>query len=74
MLLQLNLHFRLNTWLQWIGQRQLQDETRNINVLGLGATYIKGSTVCASDIYHDCLAHAKDITMTSLEHHGVSNH
>ena len=20
---------RLNTWLQWIGQRQLQDETRN---------------------------------------------
>ena len=27
-LLQLHLHSRLNTWLQWIGQRQLQDETR----------------------------------------------
>ena len=27
---QLHLHSRLNTWLQWIGQRQQQDETRNI--------------------------------------------
>ena len=25
-----HLHFRLNTGLQWIGRRQLQDETRNI--------------------------------------------
>ena len=25
--------FRLNNWLQWIGQRHLQDETRNIYVL-----------------------------------------
>ena len=31
---------RLNTWLQWIGQRQLQDETRNIEVLGFGEPYI----------------------------------
>ena len=31
------LHSRLNTWLQWIGQRQLQDETRNIYVLGFSA-------------------------------------
>ena len=29
-LLQLHLHSRLNTWLQYIAQRQLQDETRNI--------------------------------------------
>ena len=29
------LHSRLNTWLQWIGQRQLQDETRNIYVFGI---------------------------------------
>ena len=29
-LLQLHLHSRLDTWLQWIGQRQLQDKTRNI--------------------------------------------
>ena len=27
---QLHLHSRLNTWLQWIGQKQLQDKTRNI--------------------------------------------
>ena len=25
-----NLHSRLNTWLHWIGRRQLHDETRNI--------------------------------------------
>ena len=36
------------TWLEWIGQRQLQDETRNIYVLGFGAFYIKGLTVCYS--------------------------
>ena len=29
-LLQLHLHSRLNTWLQWTGQRQLQYETRII--------------------------------------------
>ena len=34
-LLQLHLHSRLNTWLQWIGQRQLQDETRNIKFWNL---------------------------------------
>ena len=34
-LLQLHFHFRHNTWLQWIWHRQLQDETRNIKVLGL---------------------------------------
>ena len=39
-LLQLHFHSQLNTWLQYIGQRQLQDETRNIYVWGLGATYI----------------------------------
>ena len=40
-LLQLH-HSRLNTWLQWIGQRQLQDDTRNIEGLGLGVHYISG--------------------------------
>ena len=29
-LLQLHFHSWLNTWLQWIGNRQLQDEMRNI--------------------------------------------
>ena len=41
MLLQLHLHSRLSTWLQWIGQRQLQDEARNISVLEFGVTYIR---------------------------------
>ena len=31
--------------MQWIGQRQLQDETRNIEVLGFDATYITGFTL-----------------------------
>ena len=44
-LLQLHLHSQLNTWLQWIGQKQLQDKTRNIYVLGLGASYIRELTV-----------------------------
>ena len=44
-LLQLHLHFPLNTWLQYIAQRQLQAETRNLYVLGFGATYIRDFTV-----------------------------
>ena len=44
-LLQLHLHSQLSTWLQWIGQRQLQDETRNIWGGGLGASYIRYLTV-----------------------------
>ena len=47
-LLQLHLHSRLNTWLHWIGQRQLQDETRNIEVWGFGAAYIRYFTVVLS--------------------------
>ena len=44
-LLQLHLHSRLNTWLQWIGQRQLHDDKTNIAVLEFGATYIRDSNV-----------------------------
>ena len=29
-LLQLHINSRLNTWLQWIGHKQLQDETRKV--------------------------------------------
>ena len=36
---------RLNTCLQWIWQRQLQDETRIIPVFGFGAAYIRDFTV-----------------------------
>ena len=46
-LIQLHLQYRLNTWLQWIEQRQLQDKTRNIGVLEFGASDIKGLTVYA---------------------------
>ena len=40
-LLQLHLHSQLNTRLEWLGQ----DETRNISILGSGATYIRCLTV-----------------------------
>ena len=46
-LLQLHLHSRVNTWLQWIGHRQLQDETRNIKVLEFGAPYVSDFTAYA---------------------------
>ena len=41
MLLQLHLHSQLNTWLQWIGQKQQQAETRNIYIWGMDASYIR---------------------------------
>ena len=41
----LHLHSKLKTSLQWIGRRQLQDETRNLEVLELGANYIRGLKV-----------------------------
>ena len=44
-LLQLHLHSQLNIWLQWIGQRQLQDDTRNITVSEFGVPYIRALTV-----------------------------
>ena len=45
MLLQLHLHSRPRTWLQWIGRRQLQDDTRIIYVLIIGVSYIRAFTV-----------------------------
>ena len=44
-LLQLHRHSQLNTWLQYIVQRQLQAEKRNIQVLAFGASYIRDFTV-----------------------------
>ena len=44
-LLQLHLSYLLNTWIQWIGQRQLHDQMRNISVLEFGAAYIRDFTV-----------------------------
>ena len=49
-MLQLYLNFRLNTWLQWIGQIQLLNETRKIYLLGFGGRNIRNlkvlKTVC----------------------------
>ena len=44
-LLQLHLHSPLNTWLQHIAQTQLQVKTRDIYVVGFGASYIREFTV-----------------------------
>ena len=44
-LLQLHLHSPLNTWLQYVAQRQLQANSRSICVLGFGASYIVDFTV-----------------------------
>ena len=49
---------RPNTWLRWIGQRQLQDKMKSIKILGLGATYIRGLTVYEkklSMVHTECL-------------------
>ena len=48
-LLQPHLHPRLGTWPQWIEQRQMQDETRNIYALGFS---IRGLTVMDWAIEH----------------------
>ena len=50
MLPQPHLHSRLKTWLQWIGQRQLPDETRIIEVLGFDASCIIDFLVCLQHI------------------------
>ena len=40
------LHSQLDTWLQWIGQRQsTENETRNIQVLGFGVLYWRFDSV-----------------------------
>ena len=44
-LLQLHLHSPLNTWFEYIAQRQLQAETGNSEALGFGASYIRDFTV-----------------------------
>ena len=51
-LLQLHLHSRFNTWLQSIGQRQLQHETRNIKVLVFGASYVRDFTIYIYNTIH----------------------
>ena len=44
-LLQLHLHYLLNTWLQWIGQRRLQDEIRKCKFWNVVQSYIRDFTV-----------------------------
>ena len=43
-LLQLHHHSRLNTWLQWIGQKQLRWDEKHL-CFWFGATYTKGLTI-----------------------------
>ena len=45
MLIQLHLHSQCYIWLQWIGQKPLQDQTRNISVLRFGVAYNRHLTV-----------------------------
>ena len=45
-ILLLQIEVALNIWRRWIGQRQLQGETRNNQVLEFGSTYIRDLTVC----------------------------
>ena len=42
-------HSRPNAWLQWIGERHLHGETRNISVLVFGGLYTTGFTVCSRE-------------------------
>ena len=44
--LKLHLHYSWNTWLQWIGPRQLQDKMTYIEVWGFVGSYIKGLKLC----------------------------
>ena len=45
-MIQLHLHSRLNTWLQWNGQWQLQDEKRKkLKFWGIWCSYIRDLTV-----------------------------
>ena len=64
---QLHLHPRLNTCLHWIGQRQLQDETRNIEVWGFGASYIGDFTVIKFYSYTDDSTPASSVTSRQLQ-------
>ena len=54
-LLQLHLHSPLNTWVQYIAQRQLQAKMRNIWVLAFGASYIRDFAVNKIPHYWRCV-------------------
>ena len=53
--------FRCDTWLQWVRQRQLQDETINIPVWGIGVTNIRGLTVHYLSIFIAKIVHRVEI-------------
>ena len=50
-LLRLYLYSQLNTWLQYIAQRQLQDEMWDIYVLRFGVPYIKDLMVYLAECH-----------------------
>ena len=79
MLLQLHLHSQLNTWLQWIGQMQLQGETTITLISGFGAAYIGDFTVYAilfhSKLWADaeCMA-AMQYTLLHIKLREICSH
>ena len=62
-LIQLHLHARFNTWLQWSGQGQPQDQVRSIYVLGFGAPHTRGLK-----------AHSIYLNRSSQRKYGPLNH
>ena len=69
-MLQLHLHSWLKTWLEWIAQRQLQDETRDILVSGFGAPYIKDFMVVKTSIP---ISHCNRVPILSFSNHRHNN-
>ena len=61
-LLQLHLRSRLNTWLHWIEQRQLQDETRNIQIWGFGVPHIRDFMVILITLAGVCKCDVRCLT------------
>ena len=64
---QMYFHSRLDTWFQWIGQRQLQDETRHIYVLWFDASYIRCLAVYVCICQSDCPPLVQEVTCYLLD-------
>ena len=65
-LLQLDLHSRLNIWLQGIRQRQPRDSTRTLWLLGFGASYIRDLTVYICILYDFCVVKWQRYTVLEM--------
>ena len=63
----LHLHSPLNTWFQYIAQRQVHAKTRNIYLFGFGASYIRYSRYIWTNYYHLALNTYMCNTIMSLK-------